>query len=234
MIYFPKTKGQISHELPVAAGTTIDAEGKCLVSSVVAGVFGVALSSASDAGKQFLGFSVAEQLSLTSFPKVEEFVLGAGAVKVLERTPSGGTLLVYDKTAGSVLVTGSGSGVDGWTLTGASLAIVNTLVGHTFTVFYRFAPTVVEAQSIQGDIRPGGPAALLLNQVGVLKSGIVYTSEYDTSVSWMGSNPVLYAGASGRVTTTASSSLAIPGTVISAPDAAGPNGAFLGIEFSAS
>jgi hypothetical protein len=234
MIYFPKSKGQISHELPVVAGATIVAEGQCLMANTVAGVFGVQPSTASDGTKRFMGFSVSEQMTLVSFPKVEDFILGAGGVFVLSRVPSSGIVLVYDVTVPGTVVTANGGGAGtGWTLTSNSLAISNSLIGHEFRVFYRFAPTVVEAQSIQGDIRPGGPAALLLNQVGVLKSGIVYTSEYDVAVSWMTTDPVIYAGANGQVTTTAASSIQIKGAVISAPNASGPDGAFLGIEFSA-
>ncbi len=227
MLYFPKSRFQVSHEVAVAAGATVTAEGQALVASTVAGVFGAAPSSNS-AGEVFLGVAVAEQLTLTSLPKVEQFVQGAGNTQTLSRTPSGGTLLVYDVTAGAVIAAGAG----GWSLTGAFLSLDAGTNGHTVRVFYRYAPTTLEAQAVQGDIRPGGAAALQLNQVGVVKSGIIYTSEYDTAVNWLAANPVIKLGANGRFTI-GGTGTTINGVVISAPHSNGPDGAFLGIEFSA-
>lgn len=227
MLYFPKTRPQISHEVALASSANVSAEGLALISVTSAGVFG-AKESAGAANEKFLGFSVTGVTTLASMPKVEKFVQGSGHTYTVSRVPLSNTTFVWDHTAGAAI----SAGVGGWTLSGSTYTFQAGTDGHTISVFYRYTPSAVEAVQIQGDIVPGGPAAVQVGQVGVIKSGIVYTSEFDTSVSWMGSDPVPYLAANGRIST--SGNVAINGVVISAPSAdAGPAGQFLGIEFSA-
>jgi hypothetical protein len=227
MIYFPKSKLQVSWEAPVSTGNSITAEGQALMSDVAAGVGGVK-PTAGSSDTVFLGFAVSDMLSITSFPKVEDFVI-TGSTFTLSRTPQASTLAVYDVTAGAALAL-----TTDYTLATATVTLVTpaSQLNHTLRAFYRWAPTTVEAQALQGDIRPGGAPGALLGQVGIAKSGIMYTSEYDTSVNWLAANPVIKTAASGRVTI-GGSGLTIRGWVISAPNSSGPDGAFLGIEFSA-
>jgi hypothetical protein len=230
MIYFPKSRFQISHEVALAAGAAVAAEGQALVASTIAGVFGAA-PSAGSSGELFLGVAISAQITLASFPKVETFVIGAGLTYTLSRTPSGSTLTVLN---GATAVA-AGAGATQYQLSGATLTFGGTGVaaaGQTIVAVYRFVPTVVEAVSIQGDITPGGTAAAQLGQVGVVKSGVIYTSEYDTAVNWMATNPIITTGANGRFTI-GGSGATVNGVVVAAPNASGPQGAFLGIEFSA-
>lgn len=228
MIYFPKSRYQLSQEMPGVASNPITSEGQCLVAQSIGGVFGVRPCSNDTVGN-FAGFAVAEQLSLLSVPKVESFVVSGGAATTLQlsRTPEASTLFIFNVTDGVALAV-----TTDWTLSGDTVTWVNTQIGDTVTCYYRFAPTTVEAQAIQGDVKPGGAAGLLLGQVGVIKSGVVYTSEYDTSVDWLANNPVVKTGAGGRVTI-GGAGQTLPAYVISVPHSNGPDGAFLGLEFAA-
>ncbi len=227
MIYLPKSRFQLSHEMPVYTGGTVAAEGQCLVSKSGTGGNGVEPSASSNANQTFVGFSVSDMITLASFPKVDSFVVtgGASTTVTLSRTPQASSYIVF---ADGVELTETTD----YTLSGATITWVNSQAGKTVQVNYRFAPTVVEAQSIQGDIRPGGAPGALLGQVGVAKSGVIYTSQYDTAVNYTAANPALKTGANGRVTI-GGSGLAIRGWVIQAPNANGPDGAFLGIAFNA-
>jgi hypothetical protein len=228
MIYFPKSRYPLSTEMKVAVGAQILAEGSALVSSTIAGAFGVKPATDDTTGS-FVGFSVSEQITLASLPKVENFdVTGAdGTTLVLSRTPSASTVFVYNNTSGSALAE-----TTDWTVAGDVLTWVTDQSGDNVDVFYRFVPSAVEAQAFQGDVKPGGAAGFLLDQVGVIQRGVIYTSEFDTSVNWLATNPVIKTGVGGRVTI-GGGGLTIPGVVVSAPNSGGPDGAFLGIEFNA-
>lgn len=227
MLYFPKTRAQLSQEVAVAAGASITAEGCALVAATVAGVMGAQMGSAT-AGEKFIGVALSDTIALTSMTKTEKFVQGAGNTFTLNKTPTASTLYAYDITAGAVIPPGGG----GWSLSNKVVTFQAGTVGHTIMVVYRYAPTVAEAQAIQGDVRPGGAAGALLNQVGVIKSGVVYTTEFDTSVDWMATSPAITLGANGRFTIGGTGAV-VNGVVVQAPHADGPDGGFLGIEFAA-
>lgn len=227
MIYFPKSKLQVSHELPVYPGSVVVAEGQVLVSKSGTAGNGVEPTGSSNSGQTVVGFAVSDMLSITSFPKLEEFVVtgGAGSTTVLQRTPQASSYVLY---ADGVALTETTD----YTLASKTVTWVNSQANKTVRFVYRFAPTTVEAQALQGDIRPGGAPGSLLNQVGVAKSGVIYTSEYDTAIDWTAANPAIKTGANGRVTV-GGGGLAVRGWIVQAPNAGGPDGAFLGIEFSA-
>ena len=227
MIYLPKSRFQLSHELPVYPGGTVAAEGQCLVSRSGTAGFGVEPSGSSNSNQNFVGFSVSDMITLASFPKVDSFVVtgGVNSTVDLSRTPQASSYILF---AGTTALTETTD----YTLSGKTVTWVTNQAGKTITAVYRYAPTVVEAQMIQGDIRPGGAPGALLGQVGVAKSGVIYTSQYDTAQNYTAANVVLKTGANGRVTI-GGSGLTIRGWVIQAPHANGPDGAFLGIEFSA-
>jgi len=228
MLYFPKSRYQLSQEMSVATGQSVTAEGQCMVASTVAGVFGVE-PSAGSSGELFMGFAVSEQIGLNSFTSIEALTISSGLTYTTTYTPSSGTVFIFDNTDNVALVV-----TTDYTISGSVISFTGStaIAGKSVTVFYRYAPTTVQANSIQGNIKPGGPAAAVWNQVGVIKSGVIYTSEWDTSVNWLATNPALKTGANGRVTI-GGSGVAINGVVVAAPNSGGPDGNFLGIEFSA-
>jgi hypothetical protein len=221
MLYFPRGKGYVSNEYAVAASASIAAEGQALVADTTAGVFGVKPGSAT-AGEKFMGVAVGQQITISSLARVEEYVVPAGAAVTLKRTPSGGTVSVWDQTAAAVIAAGGG----GWTLSGAVLTVQAGHVGHTITVFFKYAVTVAESRAIQGDQFPGGPAGNVVSQIGAIKNGVVFTSEFDSTVNWNATNPTVTLGANGQFTI-GGTGTAIQAVVVQAPTASSP---YLGLD----
>lgn len=197
MIYFPQTRGYVSQELPVATGQQVTAEGQALVAvNGTDGTFGVKPSAASS-GEQVVGVAVSQQLIITSKARVESHVVPVGLGVTLGRTPSAGTTSVYDHTAGAVIPASGGSN---WTLSGKDLTLPSGTAGHTISVYFKYAVTVEESRSLQGDVYPGGAAGSSLGQVGVFKNGTIFTDQFDTTVNWNVANPVVKTGANGQFT----------------------------------
>jgi hypothetical protein len=224
MLYFPQGKAYISQEFPVATGASVAAEGLALVASTTGGVFGVA-PSAGSSGEKFVGVSVSMQMTITSLARAEEYVVPAGNVVTLDRTPTGGTVSVYDLTSAAV-VPASGGGA--WSLSGKTLTLTATELGHSILVRYKYAPTAAESQLIQGDIYPGGAAGFVTGSVGVIKNGTVFTSEFDTTINWNAANPTVTTGASGQFTVGGSGAV-VPCVVVNVPSADSP---YLGLNLN--
>lgn len=224
MLYFPQGRAYISQEFPVAPGATVSAEGMALVANTTGGVFGVQ-PSGGNSGEKFVGVAVSMQMTITSLSRVEDQVVPSSNTLTLERTPSSGTLSVYDVTAAAVVpATGGGA----WSLSGATLTLTASQTGHEVLVAYKYAVTAAESQLLQGDIYPGGAAGFVVGQVGVLKNGSVFTSEFDTTVNWNATNPTVTSGALGQFTVGGNGAV-IPGFVINVPSATYP---YLGLSIT--
>lgn len=224
MLYFPQGRAYISQEFPVAPGATVTAEGQALVANTAGGTFGVQ-PSAGASGEKFVGVAISMQMTVTSLSRVEDQVVPASNTLTLERTPSSGTLSVYDVTAAAV-VPASGGG--SWSLAGAVLTLTASQTGHEVLVAYKYAVSAAESQMLQGDIYPGGAAGFVVGQVGVLKNGSVFTSEFDTTINWNADNPVVTTGDKGQFTVGGSGAV-VPGFVINVPSATYP---YLGLSIT--
>ena len=220
MLYFPNTRQYVSIELPVAPGSLIAAEGQALIADTTTGVFGVRPSTGG-ATDNFVGVAVSQQQTLAFMSKVEDGVHPAGNTFTLARTPAAGTLSVYNLTTGAVVPPGGG----GWTLAGRVVTLAVATLGNNLAYTYRFAPTAMEARTLQGDVYPGGPAGALVNQVGVIKNGVVYTTEFDSAVDWRATNPVIRVGANGLFTIGGAGAI-VNCALVSVPSVAQP---FLGL-----
>lgn len=219
MLNLSKSTISRSVERAIAEGFTVTAEGSALVAVSSNGAFGVRPSTAA-AGEKFMGVSLSQQLTLEILPAVESLTVPATPYTVtLQRTPLAGTIRVFDNTAGAVIDNAN------ITVVGKDLTFLIGVTLHAITVYYRFAPSVIEAKTLQGDIPPGGAAGLLLGSVGVIEVGDVYTSEYDTSADWSAAAPVVRLGANGLFTT-AGAGVILDVVVISAPTV---TDAFLGL-----
>lgn len=217
MLYFPQGRAYISQEFPVALGHVVAAEGQALVADTALGNFGVRPSNG-DSGEKFVGVSISMQTTVTSLARVETAVCPASNTLTLERTPSSGTLSVFDVTSNAVV---PASSTGAWSLSGATLTLTATETGHEIVSSYKFAVTAMESMQLQGDIYPGGAAGLVVGQVGVVKNGTVFTSEFDTTQNWNVADPVVKTGVDGQFTLT-SSAAAINGFVVNVPSSTSP------------
>ena len=223
-LYFPNGRDYISQEFPVATSAVITAEGQALVADTTAGVFGVK-PSAGVTGEKFVGVAVSHTITINTIARVEEAVVPSTLVVNLGRTPNSGTLSVYDKTAGAVVPATGGSN---WSLTGKAVTLPAGTLGHELTFYFKYNVTLNESRALQGDQFPGGPAGVFVGQVGVIKNGSVFTSEFDTTVNWNDANPTITTGANGQFTI-GGNGPAVNGIVVAVPSATSP---YLGINLS--
>jgi hypothetical protein len=101
--------------------------------------------------------------------------------------------------------------------------------GQTVVVTYRYALTVQQAEIFVGDGVAGGYSpSTVTGTVGSIERGIVFTSDFNTSVYWGAGNVTNITGAAGGLYTTGGSGAAVTGTVYQIPTQDIP---FLGIYF---
>lgn len=224
MLDLSKTRVHRSIERPVAVGATVTAEGQVLVADVSSSVFGVKPSTGA-AGEQFMGVSLAQQLTPLYMPKVEVLVVAAAATTSApaSKTIVSGTLRVVAETSGE-LTAGNPATTTGQYSVDLNTGIITVhadQTGEDLTVYYRYSPTTVEAQMLQGNIPPGGAASLTLDSVGVIEQGDIFTTEYDTTINWEAANPVAVTmGANGVFTT--GGNVTVNARVIAVPTTTNP------------
>lgn len=219
--YLPFSKFVDSAEAVVAPGAVILAEGQALVRAAAAQSAGV-MPSTGQTTDIFVGFAIAGT-SAAPFPeaytnKVEEFTVPASGIVTLQFPPVAGQVFVFDKTTNTAVPTPT---VSGSNITGLD-------AGDDVSVVYKYAVTVIQLRALQGDVQPGGYVGAYVGQIGVIKRGLIYTSEFDASKDWsaaatinLGANGQLTVGGAGKV---------VNGYVVATPNQDQP---FLGIEFSA-
>ena len=178
-------KSKIHRSVERATAGIISAEGCTLVAGTQAdGTFGVQPGSAT-ANEQFVGVALSQQLDLDYLPMVEELAVATVTSSAASKTIVGGSLKVVVASSGLVLVDGNpGTTTGQYSETGGVITVHTDQTDETLLVTYRYAPTVIEAKAIQGDVLPGGAAGAVLGSVGVIEIGDVYTSSFDTSVDW--------------------------------------------------
>jgi len=222
MLYLPFSKIVDSSEALTAPGASITAEGQALIRATGAQYSGVTVSAGA-AGEVFAGFSImgtsAAPLQALYATKVETFVVPGSGIVALSQTPVAGQVFVFDTTTNTAVATPtvSGSNVSGLT------------AGDTVSITYKYALSVVQARALQGDVQPGGYVGTYVGQVGLVKRGVIYTDQFDSSVNWMAATSVKLA-ANGQLTDQSGSGVVIPAAIIAVPGVEVP---FLGLEFSA-
>jgi len=228
MLIYKNSRFHSDAEFPVAQGATVDAEGQILVADYNFGDFGVKKSTGA-ATEKFVGVSKAQQMTLTALPEYAEFVVDATLAATLLHTPIAGSAGARNETNGVALVVAAAASPTDVGVVGTAVTFHTSMQGKRVTISYRYVPTTIEAQAIQGHIPAGGAAALALNRVGVAKAAEIYTTEYDTTVDWA-SNGVVKCGANGLFTIGGTGQDVPHAYVVQVPTASNP---VLGVSFSA-
>lgn len=218
-MYFPNARGPISGEFATAPGVVFLSEGLALVRTNNNQAAGVLPSTGADTDV-FVGFSIASTVG-AAFPEpyanqVQRFVVPANGQVVLNRTPVTGQIGIYDETAGEDV---------------SSPTVVGDLVsdltpGNIVEITYKWAMTVLDRVSAFGNEQPGGYVGAIVDQIGYISTGQVYTSEFDASVNWATATAVKLAP-SGQITNQDGTGVAITNaTIIHVPGTQVP---YLGI-----
>lgn len=223
-IYLPLSKFRDSSEAITAPGAVIQAEGLALVRANNNQAAGV-LPSTGTSTDLFAGFSSAGT-SAAPFAeaftnKVEVLTVSVTGAVVLARTPVAGQVSVYNLTTAAFVASP--------TVTGNSVSGTGMNAGDDVRVTYKFAVTQVEAVALFGNTQPGGYSGAYVGQIGVLKRGMIYTNQIDTSKNWAVATAVKLA-ANGQLTDQSGAGVTIDAQIIAVPGVEVP---FLGLEFSA-
>lgn len=187
----------------------------------------------------FLGFSFGYYTRPVSLVAVETYTVPAGGGTIaLANSPlngaSGAGLRVYNNTAGSAITYNATAGTGVYQIGGTgnqTLTFNAAQAGASVTVTYAYSPTVIQAQAMVGDGAYFGSAqpSDVTGTIGLIRRGLIYTSNFDPAIDFTAVNAALKVGANGIVST-AGSGPAINGLVYELPTADFP---FLGINFSA-
>jgi hypothetical protein len=221
MLYTPKSKFIVGREVATVASAPVSDDGQVLVTNATAvGAF----PSTGAAGEVFLGFSFNQTSGAPYLP--------ATAVKVEEFVPSGTTYTVQQPVvAGSLLALKAGVADSNVGIAvGNSYGLTGLTAGATYKVVYTYALTAAQAIALVGNVQPGQHAGVQFNATGVAEQGIVYVSNFDTSVNY-NATTVLVGLAGGKVgVADTDDEVIIKGRVVELPTVEFP---FLGIEFNA-
>lgn len=233
MINFAQSRIDRSTVRSVTSPSLITAEGAPLIADSTPGLDNGVAISAGAAGEVFVGISISQQRSLIVMSFVEEIVVASDGTFSLSHNSYNSSLqrfsILTGVTEGTALVSTASPSVAQFYPVSASTKnfITNTAnAGLKIRAYYRFSPTLAQAQMLQGDTLPGGDSGLLLNTVGVIIAGDVYTTEFDPSVNWNGALTTLSLGAGGLFTLGGSGVTPANVRVISRPSAGSP---FLGL-----
>jgi hypothetical protein len=225
-IYLPLSKFRDSSEAVVAPGAVIQAEGMALVRNNAAQAAGV-LPSTGGNTDLFSGFSMAgtsaAPFAENYFNKVEVLTVATNGSITLSLTPVSGQVSVLDTTTGT-FYTGTIT-ITGSTLTGNP----GFTAGDTVQVTYKYAVTNVQSVALWGNTIPGGYSGAYIGQIGLLKRGMIYTTQFDASKNWAVATGVTLA-ANGQLTDQTGSGVVVPAQIIAVPSVTIP---YLGLEFSA-
>ena len=173
----------------------------------------------------FVGVSLSQPMTLTNFPKVEALVANAGGTIVLAFAPIAGTLRLFAPDIPGDLTVGTpGSQVAQYSVTGVTITQNVARAGRTTVAYYQYVPDTITARLLQGDTPPGGAASLTTGTVGVIRAGIVYTTEWDSLVDWTVVNPVVRVGANARFTIGGTGAVVGNAQIMAVPNSGGTSG----------
>lgn len=221
MLQMRETRIVTTKHLPVASGVQVPEEGIALSYIKEAGDTKVQPSTGV-AGEVFAGVSYSRNSAPAMLPNVEVGTVGAGKTITLARTPLPGQIMV--KCGATVLTLAAGAPADAAKaqVVGNVVTLHADQVGAAYTVQYIYAPTIIEARSIKGDVQIGGLASIALGIVGVIQHAEICTNFFDASQDWTN---VLFAklAANGTFTPAADAATGIHGVVVkNTPSSANP------------
>lgn len=228
-------------EVNIASGSTVSAEGRCLVAALGSdGEEYVTESAGSVSTEKFTGISYNTNLTITKFPNVETGTVPAATaytIQLVKTNIVSAEIRVYASTTGElandtvVHPTNPDAGKFSCNYTTGLVYFNAAQASEDVTIYYQYSPTTLEAVTrwFQAGINVNSGATF--NQIGVIKAPcVIYTSEYDASIDWSATTAIK-TGTSGRFENqTGSGATLATARVVHVPDT---DNVFLGIELLA-
>lgn len=229
-------KIRVSATRPLAVGQTSLDEGLALMAvRDSTGTLTVKPTSGTSTD-EFAGFSMSERQLPTIFPQVfvgNVVLLSTGVYGVQLPRAIVGTPRVSYTSNNTGLTSNSGLAAGQYfaTATPGQVTVNAGDLGKSLTIIYNYSPTIQDMFYLGGDNSPTTFTTMagVIGATGVIESGEVYTSYYDTSIDWLSWTPTvgLKGVANGIVTTAAGTGATIKGRVVMTPNTDFP---FLGID----
>ena len=226
---------------PLASGVSTVEEGACLVADYDSnGVMQVRPSSGM-AGEIFVGFALTEKTELETVVAQDTFSSKAGkSTYTLSHSYKGsGRITGVDAEDNAEGMESDVDANDEWHVDGTTLTLqTDATVGTSFTIEYRYTPTVVDYRRIQGDVHPGPAVGVSQGVITVLEAGELLFDNYDTTKDWKFIDTAavnLKTGANGRITRGTANEVNIRGLVTQQPRAyeSAGDAVLMGLSFTA-
>ncbi len=219
-------------EIPVVAGVKVQAEGSCMISTLVAGSEQVNLSD-NGANSVFAGFSYGFTMTPLTKSIVEQAIVPATGpfTATLSKGAAllSGQISIIDVTNAQTLSAGNpATTANEYAIAAGVVTFHAGQAGSTVTITYRYTPTAEELFSTDKFSIYSKSPSDVLGSIGVVMMGEIFTSEYDAAIDWAASGVAPRIGNGGVITSGGSSALIPSGQIIQVPNAMSP---FLGIRF---
>lgn len=209
-----------TNEADLLPGHTVSEEGVALVWTRENGKAYV-MESTGAAGEVFAGFAISRPVPPVHGTNIEEVVVGADALLVLDRLPIADQIFI--KVGGTTMTLVSGAApadASEVSVDGAEVTFHADHVGEKVYVQYHYELSALEARHLTGDAPIGGVSGNIQGRCGFIEIGDVATNMFDASVDWSDDtkmNPRL--GAGGRLTLGGSGTILTGVVIKSAPTA---------------
>ena len=229
-------------EANVASGSTVSQEGKILVAALGSDGETYVTESAGLAGTElFAGISYSCTLSPTQFPNIETDTIPDATAYTIQLAKTNLVSLqirVYNDTDSVEMANDTTTHPTNPDTTMFSVNYTTGLVyfnplqaSDVVTIYYQYQPTTLEATTRWFQANINVNSAATFNQVGVIKPPfVIYTSEYDASISWAATTAIK-TGVAGVFENQAGSGATLANArVVHVPDT---SNVYLGIEMLA-
>lgn len=207
-------------------------EGSALVWQLDGGEGGLR-PSVGGGNEAFAGVAVGRAATPTVVPYFENLVVRTASpyTVTLSKSRQGNTIRVVHVAAGgarTTLTAGSASNATEYSISNGVITVNSTLAGEVIEVGYNYAITFQEAIMKYNFHQNGSHNVSDIGTIGVMNTGMAYTTMYDLSSNWNGwtaATPV-YIGANGLFTLTSAGGTSTGCKVISVPSS---EDSFLGL-----
>lgn len=217
-----------SREFPVLSGAQVNAEGVAMAQDFENGVE-VIKPSTGAANEKFMGFSYGPVFTPVTKSLVESLAVPASgaAVVAIQNVPVAGQIFIRDLTTGVVQDAGDPANANEYSISGKNITFNAATAGNTMLIQYRYSPTALELQLEDNLMITTVSPTAVLNSVGVIQQGEVWTDMFDASKDFSAATAIKMA-AGGILTDHTGSGSAINGMLTHVPDVNVP---FLGVRF---
>jgi hypothetical protein len=185
------------------------------------------------ANKPVIGFSVMKAGLETALSFAQTVTPDSTTTTYSLKYAPTGTPTAFNETTNTAIVVGASAAAGQVGLVGQVLTTHSSMVGQKIVIVYNFSPTVAQLALLQGHVDAGGPVQLSIGSISVMKSGILYTSQFESNELWFNfddTTSALVVNASSKVGVGTGTEPKVPsGQILHAPNGDVP---FVGFSFA--